>query len=125
MKLDSRWITYVLLALLVEKVIQHVAVTLAFIFNWMDIASTVVIAPGVLAVLGAMVAVLFAIAAWGLIAGRRWASGLVVVLALFDIIGEFVAQGTLVITITVSFLVATILLILGLVYRRRERQLNI
>jgi hypothetical protein len=45
---------------------------------------------------------------------------LLIGLALFDIIGEFVAQGVISIVITVSFLVATLLLILTLVYRRQE-----
>jgi hypothetical protein len=51
---------------------------------------------------------------------QKWATGLVILLALFDILGEFVAQGTIGIVITVSFLVAVILLILALIYRRGE-----
>lgn len=120
----SRWIRYALLALLLEKGVQHVAVTLALTFNWMDIASTVAVDPTTLAVLGSVVAVLFWISLWGMIVGRRWASALVVGLALFDFIGEFVAQGTLAITITVSFLVATMIVILAILYRRGERNLN-
>jgi hypothetical protein len=71
-------------------------------------------------ILGVVVTVLFALSLWGLITQQKWAVNLVIALALFDIIGEFVAQGTIIITITVSFLVATILLILALVYRRQE-----
>ncbi len=50
---------------------------------------------------------------------KTWAIRLVIAPALFDIMGEFVAQGKPGITITVSFLAATILLILSLVYRRQ------
>jgi uncharacterized membrane protein len=50
----------------------------------------------------------------------RWATNLVVALALFDIVGEFVAQGRIDIVVTVSFVVATILLIVALIYRRQE-----
>jgi hypothetical protein len=51
---------------------------------------------------------------------QNWASNLVIALALFDMIGEFIAQGRIDIVITVSFLVATILLILALLYRRQD-----
>jgi hypothetical protein len=54
---------------------------------------------------------------------KRWAIDLVIGLAFFDIIGEFVAQGTIVILITVSFLVATLLLILAFLYRRQFKGL--
>jgi len=40
-------------------------------------------------------------------------------LALFDFIGEFIAQGTLAIDITVSFLVASIILLILIVERKR------
>jgi hypothetical protein len=66
------------------------------------------------------VALLFMLSLWGMITQKKWAVNLVIGLALFDIVGEYVAQGTLHIVITVSILVATILLILGLVHRRRQ-----
>jgi hypothetical protein len=114
------WLRYVLIALLIEKTIQHIVVTIAFYFNWGDIGSTVVVNPSILMILGALVAVLFALSLWGVIAQHKWAINLMIALALFDIIGEFVAQGTITITITVSFLVAVLLLILALTYRRQE-----
>jgi hypothetical protein len=40
-------------------------------------------------------------------------------LALFDFAGEFIAQGTLVIDITLSFVVATIILVILVFYGRR------
>jgi hypothetical protein len=70
-------------------------------------------------VLGAAVAVAFALSFWGIITRRRWATDLVIALALFDLAGEFVAQGTFRIVMTVSFLVAIVLLVLALLYRRQ------
>jgi hypothetical protein len=67
---------------------------------------------------GAIEAALFAVGAWGLLANKRWTVWLLVTLALLDIVGEFVAQGTLSITITVSILVAFALLYLSLLYWR-------
>ena len=57
-------------------------------------------------VAGAAVAILFALSLWGMLSGKRWALSLLIGLAVFDILGEFVAQGTLAIKIHVSFLVA-------------------
>ncbi len=113
------WLRYILIALLAEKVIQHVAVTAAFYFNWNNIGSTVAVSPTILMVSGAVVAVLYAVALWAVSGRRAWATKLVIGLALFDIIGEMVAQGTVIIVINVSFLVATALLILALLARGR------
>lgn len=118
------WMTYALALLLVEKTVQHTVVTLAFAFNWGGIRSTVVVSPDALMVLGALVAPLFLVALWGLLARRRWAIPLVLALAAFDLVGELVAQGTLAIQITVSFVVALALLVLGLLYGRRARALG-
>jgi len=118
----STWVRYALIVLIIEKIIQHIVVTVAFFVNLQDIASTVVVNPSVLMVLGAIVALLFMLALWGMINRKRWAVNLVIGLALFDIVGEFVAQGTLFIVITVSILVATIVLILGLVYRKGQTE---
>jgi hypothetical protein len=60
------WLTYVLVAVVVEKIIQHSVVTLAMFFNWGDIRSTVAVSPNVLIVLGAIVAVLFSLSLWGI-----------------------------------------------------------
>lgn len=115
----SNWVYPLLILLLVEKIIQHIFVTLAFYFNWSDIAATVAVSPTILMILGAIVAVLFALSLWGMIKKKTWTVNLVIALALFDIIGEFVAQGRIDISMTISFLVATLLLILAFTYRRR------
>jgi hypothetical protein len=113
----STWLKVALFAVVVEKIIQHVTVTLAFVFNWRDIAATVVVSPTLLIVGGAIVALLFVLALWGLLSGKPWTAALLTGLALFDLIGEFVAQGRLGIHITISFLMAIVLLVLSLVYR--------
>lgn len=91
----------------------------AFYFNWGDIAGSVIANPGLLMVLGAIVALAFCISLWGILTAKEWAVNLVIGLAVFDIIGEFVAQGTLAIEITISFIVAVVLLVVALQYRRR------
>ncbi len=119
--MKTTWVYYALLALIVEKIIQHTVVSLAFYFNWQDIVSTVALNPRVLMVAGAIVAVLFGLSLWGMVTRHPWALGLTMALALFDLIGEFVAQGKIAITLTVSFVVAAALLILVFVYRRQMR----
>ncbi len=113
------WLQVVILLLVIEKIIQHIVVTAAFALDWGGIRATVAVPPDVLLVLGAIVAVLFMLALWGLIRRRLWAVNLALALALFDMLGEFAAQGTLGIQLNVSFLVASTLLILCLAYRRQ------
>jgi hypothetical protein len=91
MKLN--WVYYGLVLLTVEKIFQHIFVTLAFYYNWRDIASTVVVSPKLLMVSGAIVAALFVCSLWGLLKKQRWAIKLLTALAIFDLVGEFVAQG--------------------------------
>jgi hypothetical protein len=110
----ASWLKVVVLLLIVEKIVQHGAVTLAFYFDWNAIRTTVAIDPTMLMVSGGIVAVLFAVALWGIGTGKSWRRGLIIGLALFDMVGEFVVQGRVDIVINVSFLVATCLLVLML-----------
>ncbi len=114
----SLWLRAIMLLLIVEKVIQHVAVTTAFVFDIGRIRASVALDYRLFMVVGAVSALLFALSGWALVRRKAWASGLIVALALVDILGEFVAQGTLMITLNVSFLVATVLLVLALLSRR-------
>jgi ABC-type sulfate transport system permease subunit len=111
-KTTKAWRRYLLVILLIEKVIQHVIVTASFFYNISDIRSTVAIDYRILMISGAIIAVLFLIAALGTVFNRRWGIILASALATFDIIGEFIAQGTISIAITVSILVAVTILIL-------------
>ena len=116
------WIWYVLAILNIEKIIQHIFVTYAF---WQDIdgiRSQVAVSPDLLMIAGAGVAILFMLSLWGMLTDKRWAINLLIGLALFDIIGEFIAQGRIDIAIPVSFVVAVVILILALVYRRRNHR---
>ena len=120
--MKSNWVYYGLVLLTVEKIVQHITVTLAFYFNWSDIASTVVVSPLFLMRAGAIVALLFMLGLWGLLKKQAWSINLLIFLALFDILGEFVAQGKIAIELNVSFLAATLLLILSLLYRSQMRK---
>ncbi len=111
----------VLIVIICEKVIQHLTVTLALWLNRGDIRATVAADPTVLMILGAIVAALFLVALWGVLRNHRWTPGLLIALALFDIIGECAAQGTLAIAINVSFIVAIVLLYFAIRYRRQLR----
>jgi hypothetical protein len=121
--MKSNWVYYGLVLLAVEKIVQHIFVTLAFYFNWNDIGSTVVVAPRFLMIAGAIVSLLFVLSLWGLLKKRAWAINLLTALALFDLLGEFVAQGRFVISMTISFLMAALLLILSLIYRGQMRRM--
>ena len=113
-------IRIVIIILVGEKIIQHTLVTIAFYFNWMDIRSTVAVPPDILMILGAGVTVLYTLCFWAIMTQKRWSNVLLIGLALFDIVGEFIAQGRLDITINVSILVAFSLLILAMFYRKQE-----
>ena len=120
--MKTSWKRFTLIALVFEKIVQHIFVTISFYLNWGDIRSSVAVNPDVLMIMGAVVAVLFILSFWGLIVRLEWAVNLVIALALFDILGEFVAQGTMIIAITVSFVVAVALLVVAFAVRRTERQ---
>jgi hypothetical protein len=114
----STWLKLLIMILILEKIIQHVVVTMALYFNWRAIRATVAVSPTALMLAGVLVALLFALSLWAMVVHRGWALDLVIVLALFDILGEFVAQGRLTIATTVSFVAAILLLLLALAYRR-------
>jgi hypothetical protein len=111
------WIRVVLVLLVIEKVIQHLAVTVALIFDLGGIRAGLALDYRFFLVAGAFEALLFAVGGWGMLRKQSWVRWLLLVLALMDIVGEFVAQGTLMITINVSILVAVILLAVALLYR--------
>lgn len=117
----SAWLRVLLIFLVIEKVIQHIVVTVALAVDLGGIRASLAYDFRFFLVAGAVEALLFALGGWGILNAKAWARWLLVALALVDIIGEFVAQGTLLITITVSFLVAVILLGVSLTYRPTKR----
>ena len=107
--------------MLFEKVVQHAFVTWAFAADQFGIRESVAVDYRWLTVLGAIAGVLFGIALAGHLTGRRWAAWLALALAAFDIVGEFVAQGTITIQVNVSFIVAIIVLLIAWTELRRNR----
>ncbi len=105
-------ISYLLIVLLAEKVIQHTAVSLSFLYNIGNIRSTVAVDYEALMIIGAIVAVLFAVALWEVVRRKNRGLYMASLLAAFDIVGEFVAQGTILIVINISIIVAIVLLFL-------------
>ena len=114
------WAWFLLVILSIEKIIQHTFVTFALYFDFGGIGSKVAVPPDLLMISGAIVTILFILSLWGMIVGRKWAINLVTGLAIFDIIGEFIAQGRIDIVTPLSFIVAILLLILAIIYRRQE-----
>ena len=116
---SNRFLLYVLIILSLEKFIQHMLVTYAFFVDLKGIRNSVALDYRILLVSGLVVGLLFLINIPFLYQGRRYSYILLFTLALFDFIGEFVAQGTLFIEITVSFTVASTILIILILFRKR------
>ena len=110
---------YILVFLSIEKFIQHMFVSYALYVDLMAIRSTVVVDHRLLMVSGFIVGILFLVNIPFLLRRRRNSFRVLFFLALFDFIGEFIAQGTLAIDITVSYLVASIIILILIVERER------
>lgn len=108
---NSIWLI-VLILLSFEKFVQHMFVTYAFYVDLQGIRSTVVVNHDILMISGFIVGILFLINILFLYQRKRFSIILLFFLALFDFIGEFIAQGTLAIEIMVSFIVATAILLI-------------
>lgn len=100
-----------LLVLSIEKVVQHLFVTYAFAVDLGDIRASVVIHHVPLMIVGFAVGVLFAVSSRLQFKNQRAGYVLLLYLALFDFVSEFIAQGTLAIEIVLSIVVATIILL--------------
>lgn len=110
---------WVLIVIAIEKAIQHAFVTWGFAADRFELREQVAPPWEILMVSGGIVGVLFVVAVVALLRWEPWAPALLIGLALFDIVGEFVGQGTLMIEIVVSFLVAVVLLMLAVRARPR------
>lgn len=110
---------WLLLILSAEKAVQHLFITWAFATDRFDLRAQVVPPYEILLVVGGIAAILFVVAAVGVWRQQRWAAHLLIGLALVDIFGEFIAQGTIMIHIVVSFIVAWAVLLLAWNARRR------
>lgn len=119
MKIKENFLLYILVFLSLEKFIQHVVVTYAFYVDLGEIRNTVMVDHRFLMISGFIVGILFLINIPFLLQRKRSSFSILFFLALFDFIGEFIAQGTLTINITLSFLVASIILFVLIIERKR------
>lgn len=117
MERKRSFLLYVLIFLSLEKFVQHMFVTYAFYVDKGEIRSTVAVDYFILMIVGFLVGVLFLINLFFLWKRKRFSLVVLFWLALADFVGEFVAQGTLAIVITVSFVVATTILLV-LLFKR-------
>ena len=105
-------INYLLIVFVMEKIVQHIFVSLAFLYDIGGVRSTVAVDYRALMISGAVFAILFAVALTAVIQKKRWSLYLVALLVASDIIGEFIAQGTVFVAINISLIVAIVLLFL-------------
>lgn len=106
----QHWAQRVLVLLCVEKVAQHAVVTWALVTNRFGLRESLAVRYEVVAVAGGVIGVLYVVALGGLYAQWGAVPKLLTALALADIVGEFVVQGTLLITVTLSFVVAILVM---------------
>lgn len=116
---DRNWMLWLLGVMSAEKIVQHTIVTWALLVDLDNLRQDVAVDYQWLVVVGGMVGTLFAVGLAGLFMGQRWSLILLSGLALVDVVGEFVAQGTVAITVTVSFVVAVAILGLSLNLAKR------
>ena len=113
-------ILYVLLAVSIEKTIQHIVVAVSLAWNVGSLRSTLAVDYSVVMVVSAALAMLFGMALAGLRRKRAWSVSLLGLLGASDIVGEFIVQGGMVKVVTVSLIVAVVLLIVAMIaYRMR------
>ena len=118
MKLKLTFPLILLIILAFEKFIQHMFVTYAFAVGLGGIRQTVVLDTRILLVSGFVIGVLFLAALILMLRREPLGPRLMLFLALFDFFTEFIAQGTLLIAIPVSFLVACLILAILFIWRK-------
>jgi uncharacterized membrane protein (UPF0136 family) len=111
--------TLVLLMILsLEKFVQHMYVTYAFMVDLGGIREFVSLDYRIFMVSGFLVGILFLVSFILMTRRNQRSLNLLLGLALFDFVGEFVAQGTLFIAIPLSFVVASLIIIVLLAARK-------
>ena len=119
MKIRPSFPLIVLLVLSLEKFIQHMVVSYALYVDLLGIRETIAVDYQALLVSGFLVGILFLANVPLLLQRKRSGFGLLLFLALHDLVRVFIAQGTLLIQITVSFLVALVIVLILVLNRRR------
>lgn len=115
----NKFIYLILIALLVEKIIQHALTAASFLvaipgIGTPDIGTRLDINDPVMGLSNAVLMILFGIALWGFTSDKTWSRSLIFILAGFDIAAEFVLHGFF--FITFSVLGAALLVILLLMF---------
>jgi hypothetical protein len=109
---------YVLIILSIEKFFQHLVVSYSFFVDYRRIRGSVAVDYQILLISGFIVGILFLTNIPFLYQQRHFSFILLFSLAMFDFIGEFIAQGTPFINITVSFSVAIAIIVILLIHRK-------
>ena len=104
-----------ILVLTFEKMLQHLLTAVFFVVDIPgigrpDIGPTFQFSDATMAVLNLIVFVLFGASFWGRLQGKGWHKPLLVSLAIFDILAEFIFHGFF--FITISVIVSAVLLVL-------------
>jgi hypothetical protein len=115
MSKNSKIIHIGILVLTFEKMLQHLLTAIFFLIDnpgigRPDIGPTFQFSDATMAVLNVIVFILFGLGFWGRLQGKGWHRPLLIGLAAFDILAEFVFHGFF--FITVSVIVSVILLVL-------------
>jgi hypothetical protein len=116
---NQNLIRIILLILLSEKIIQHALTALAFTVAIPGVGSPSIgnrfeISDLVMAISNSILVVLFGISILGIIKGKSWSKTLVIILASFDIVAEFIFHGLF--YITISVIVSAFLIILMMIF---------
>jgi hypothetical protein len=107
-----------LMFLSLEKFVQHMVVTYAFVMDLRSIRQFVIFDYRIFMFTGFIIGILFLLSFVLMARRARFGLNLLFVLALFDFVTEFIAQGTLNIEITVSILVASLIIVVYLLARK-------
>ena len=103
-----------ILVLTFEKMLQHLLTAVFFVVDIPgigrpDIGPTFQFSDATMAILNVIVFILFVLGFWGRLQNREWHRSLLIGLAVFDILAEFIFHGFF--FITVSVIVSAVLLI--------------
>lgn len=117
-------IRIILLILLSEKIIQHALTALAFAVAIPGVGSPSIgnrfeISDQVMAISNSILVVLFGLSILGIIKNKTWSKTLVIILAGFDIVAEFIFHGLF--YITISVIVSAMLIILTLIFPDKKQ----
>jgi hypothetical protein len=107
-----------LMILSLEKFVQHMVVTYAFVMDLRGVRQFVFFDYRIFMFTGFFIGILFLLSFILMTRRARLGLNLLFFLALFDFVTEFVAQGTMNIEVTVSILVATLIIVLYLLTRK-------